>query len=162
MRRITDWFRFGLRRTTESPGLADDRGGTLLEFAFASTMFLMTVFGTFELGLAVWRYNMISNLAQEGARWAAVRGEDSDFPASAADVTTFINTRANNVPITSVTVTSASSGSGPCTATAVNPSALSAGQAFCVTVRSSYLPLTGFIRTGNLSLTSTAKMVIQR
>src|SRR5438093_611632 len=47
-------------------------GETLVEFALALTVFLMTVLGTMELGIGVFRYNMMSDLAQEGSRWAAV------------------------------------------------------------------------------------------
>ena len=52
-------------------------GQALVEFAVASIVFLMTIFGTLQFGLMVWHYNMISNLAQEGARWASVRGTTS-------------------------------------------------------------------------------------
>ena len=52
----------------------DDCGAQLVEFALASTIFFMTIFGVMGFGIAVWQFNMVADLAQEGARWAAVRG----------------------------------------------------------------------------------------
>jgi Flp pilus assembly protein TadG len=63
----------------------DNRGQSLVEFAFASIVFFMMLFGIVEFGIAVWRYNMVADLAQEGARWASVRGSDSDAPATAPE-----------------------------------------------------------------------------
>ena len=57
--------------------MGDDRGENLVEFALASTVFFMTLFGIIIFGIGVWRYNMVSDLAQEGARWASVHGSTS-------------------------------------------------------------------------------------
>ena len=63
-----------------------DCGQQLVEFALASTIFFTTIFGVLGFGLAVW-HNMVADLAQEGARWAAVRGATSKLPdAPATDV----------------------------------------------------------------------------
>ena len=62
--------------------MGDDRGANLVEFALASTIFFMTIFGVLGFGVAVWRYNMVADLAQEGARWAAVRGSSTAAPAT--------------------------------------------------------------------------------
>ena len=68
---------------TKRTGWLDDAvGQTLVEFALASVLFFITIFGTIEYGRGVWEYNMISDLAQEGARWASVHGSSSSSPAS--------------------------------------------------------------------------------
>ena len=130
-------------------GLRDERGGTLLEFAFAAIVFLMTIFGTLEFGIAVWRYNMVSDLAQEGARWASVHGINSLSPASAAEVQAFVQSRANGIQSLTVTTTPA-------------PSTLGGGQTVTVTVQTAYAPLTGLIPQTTKTLRSTAKMIMAR
>lgn len=91
-----------------------ERGQTLLEFAFASAVFFGTVLSIFLGGIQLWRFNTLSDLAQEGARWAAVRGKTSKFnPAKSDDpcgstdcgsisnLTTFVRGRS---PFSTVTV----------------------------------------------------------
>ena len=126
----------------------DEDGATLLEFAFASVIFFMTLFGTIEFGRAVWQYNMMSDLAQEGARWAAVHGSTSLSPASAAQVQTYVQSRS---PGFSVTVT-----------TTPAPSTLIAGQAFTVQVQSSFTPSVDLIPHSTMTLTGIANMTVQR
>jgi len=154
----------GLFRSRGVRPLADERGANLVEFAFASTVFLMTVFGTLEFGIAVWRYNIVSNLAQEGARWASVRGTNGTIQATQANVLNFVQTRANgiNVTVTTSTTTTSNNPSTACASASTNPGTLSAGDGICVTVSTSYAALTGFIPAGTIPLTSTAKMVMAR
>jgi Flp pilus assembly protein TadG len=128
--------------------MTDDRGQALVEFALASVVFFATIFGTLEFGLAIWRYNMVSNLAQEGARWASVHGMVSSSPASAADVQTFVRSRSPGVPVT--------------VATTPAPSAVGPGGTVSVEVQSSYPPLTGLIPQAALTLRSRATMVVSR
>jgi Flp pilus assembly protein TadG len=65
------------RSTRQRTGLRAERGEELVEFALGSTLLFMMIFLVIEGGIMVWRYNMLSNFAQEGARWAAVRGSKS-------------------------------------------------------------------------------------
>jgi len=65
------------RSARRRSGLRSQRGEELVEFALGSTLLFMMIFLVIEGGILVWRYNMLSNLAQEGARWAAVRGSKS-------------------------------------------------------------------------------------
>src|SRR5689334_18767810 len=89
------------RRASLRRRLRDELGQDLVEFALPSTMFFATVFGTTVFGLAVWQYNMMADLAQEGARYAVVHGKSSSSPASAADVEAYVQGRA--VGITGIT-----------------------------------------------------------
>jgi Flp pilus assembly protein TadG len=136
-------------RSTRAP-LADDRAQSLVEFALASTVFFMTIFGILELGLAVSRYNMVADLAQEGARWASVRGTHGTSHATEADVSAFVVARAGGMPITVTTTPS----SGPGT--------LVSGQTIQVNVTTAYSPLTAFIPAGTINIRSRAVMTISR
>lgn len=124
-------------------------GQSLVEFALASVLFFSVLFGIIQFGLAVWQYNTVSNLAQEGARWASVRGSSSSMPATAAQLQTFVQSRS---PGFSVTVT----------ATPADPSAALPGTAISVQVASSFSPATTLIPSATLSLGSTAQMIVSR
>jgi Flp pilus assembly protein TadG len=124
----------------------DARGQSLVEFALASFVFFATIFGTVEFGRGVWQYNMMSDLAQEGARWAAVHGTGSASPSNQSGVQSFVNSRS---PFT-VTVTTAPSTIG------------AAGSTVEVQVRSTFQPLTSLIPNSSISLMSMATMVVQR
>lgn len=128
--------------------MRDDRGQSLVEFALASVIFFMTLFGTIEFGRGIWQYNMVSDLAQEGARWAAVHGNKSASPASSADVQNFVRSRALGINV-NVTATPA-------------PSTLFSGSIVTVQVTSSFSPLTTIIPSATWTLQSTARMVVSR
>jgi len=129
--------------------LRDDRGQSLVEFALASVVFFITVFGTIEFGLAIYQYNMVADLAQEGARWAAVHGSTSASPATAAQLQTYVQGRS---PGFTVTVT----------ATPANPSAVGPGGIIAVQVASTFTPVTSLIPSATLNLQSTARMTVFR
>jgi len=141
--------------------LRSERGDTLVEFALTSFLFLMTFLGTIEFGLIVWQYNIVSDLAQEGARWAAVRGSKGLAPASTADVQTFVRARSPGW-LPTVTTFSADTTTKACTTTATAPSTMVAGDLLCVKVVQSFSPLTQVIPLATLNLTSTAQMTIAR
>jgi Flp pilus assembly protein TadG len=130
--------------------LRDDRGDALVEFAIASVLFFITIFGVIGFGLGVWRYNLVANLAQEGARWASVRGSSSSSPASAGDIQTFVTSRAIGMAVTVPT---------PPTS---NPSTLDAGDIVTVQVQTQFTPFTTIVPHTTLTLSSTAKMVMAR
>ena len=134
----------------------DKAGQVLVEFALASLVFFMTIFGTLEFGVAVWQYNMVSDLAQEGARWASVRGTTSSLPSSpaaASDVLTYLQGRSVGIlgaacPPSCVTTTPGTVGAP--------------GSTFSVTVTQDFAPLTALIPLTTLHLQSTAQMIVAR
>ena len=79
----------------------------------------MMVFGTIEFGLAIWNYNLVSDLAQEGARFASVHGRNSDSPADQATVAAFVESRSSAL-LTGLTITTP--GGSPDTLRAVRSS----------------------------------------
>jgi Flp pilus assembly protein TadG len=141
--------------------LACERGETLIEFSLALVVFLMTLLGTAEFGIAVWQYNMMSNLAQEGARWAAVHGMNGSSPASAAQVQSYVRGRSLGLNPT-VTTFLVNPTTKACTDTGTDPSALAGGSGICVRVRKTFNPLTRVIPLGALTLESTAQMIVLR
>ena len=131
--------------------LHGESGQAIVEFALASLVFFMTIFGILEFGVAIWQYNMVSNLAQEGARWASVRGSTTSIPSgpvSAADVQTFVQGRSVGITVT-VTTTPV-------------PSTLMPGQIVSVLVRTDFAPLTSLIPLTAMTLQSRASMVMAR
>ena len=127
-----------------------ESGQTLVEFALGALLFFTVLFGTVEFGLAVWRYNMVSNLAQEGARWALVRGSTSSIlRASNSDVQKYVQGRAPGMTVTVTTPLGA-------------PSALKPGEMVSVKVQMAVAPLTQLIPHGTLTFSSTASMVMAR
>ena len=50
------------------------RGAAMIEMAVVLSVFLMLILGTFDLGMATYRYNTISQAARQGARQAIVHG----------------------------------------------------------------------------------------
>jgi Flp pilus assembly protein TadG len=130
-----------------------ERGQALVEFALSAIVFLVLLFGILEFGLAVWRYNMLADLAQEGARWASVRGLNSGLAEKATyqDLQNFVTSRAIGIDVTVDTAL-----------TVPEPSTLSPGDAVTVAVYSSFTPVTGLFPQSTLTLRSTAKMIMSR
>ncbi len=106
----------------------------------------MTIFGTIIFGIGVWQYNMVSDLAQEGARWASVHGSTSGSPALQAGVQTYVQSRA---PFT-VTVTT--------TPTTVG----AAGSTVTVHVQHTFTPWISLLPHAPLNLASDARMIVSR
>jgi Flp pilus assembly protein TadG len=125
-----------------------ERGETLIEFALALALFLATIFGTMIFGIIVFRYNMLSDLAQEGARRASVCGFASGLRASGqCDVEAFVRSRALGIPLNSVTIT-------PNDLTTVL-----AGQAVTVEVSHTFNPMTRLIPVGTLTFSARSTMI---
>lgn len=51
---------------------SNERGGTLVEFAIAATVFLTCMFAVIEFGRALWVHNALSDAARRGARYAVI------------------------------------------------------------------------------------------
>jgi Flp pilus assembly protein TadG len=127
---------------------ANQTGQALIEFAIASWLMFLIIFGIAGFGIAVWRYNLASNLAQEGARWAAVHGSGSTSPADNAALQAFVASRALGMTVVA-------------TATPV-PSSVTKGATISVNVSTTFRPFTALFPSANLTLQSTAKMIMAR
>lgn len=129
----------------------DDCGAQLVEFALASTIFFMTIFGVMGFGIAVWQYNMVADLAQEGARWAAVRGSTTPAPATDPSVSTYVLGRAPGMTAVNLMVT-----------TTWPDGNKAPGKKVQVVVTKTFTPIVPFIPRRALTMASTAQMVIAR
>jgi len=125
-----------------------DRGDSLVEFAMVSVLFFMFVFGVTEFGRGIWIYNTVSNLAREGARYAAVRGANAAATATVTDVDGYVQARAY--------------GMSPAVATTWNPTTKDVGSVVTVTVSKNFTPLTTLIPHAQLTIRSSAQMIIIR
>jgi Flp pilus assembly protein TadG len=106
--------------------VCDEDGATLVEFALAATIFFTLIFGIIEFCLVIYASNSVAIAAQQGTRYAMVRGSDwtsscasvssYDCQATAADVQNYIlgqaggpNLEASNITVTWLTTTAAGS-----------------------------------------------------
>ena len=67
-----------LRRLARGrPGAACARGQAIVEFALASTVFFLIIFGTIDFGRVIFTYSMLHNAVREGARVGKVKCTDT-------------------------------------------------------------------------------------
>jgi Flp pilus assembly protein TadG len=64
-----------------------ERGDSLVELGIAMSLLMMLVFGVIDCSRALYTYHFVSCAAQQGARYAIVRGED--WPLSCATATSY-------------------------------------------------------------------------
>lgn len=138
-----------MERGTCRARLRRERGESLIEFAFASVIFLTMILGALEFGIAVWNYNLVSNLAQEGARYAAVHGQNSGSPVDTAAVSAFVQARAVGLSVTTTTPSGA-------------PNSLLPGSTVAVSVSHTLSIGGGLIPYWNFPIASTAQMTVAR
>jgi Flp pilus assembly protein TadG len=127
------------------------RGETLIEFALTLAVFLMTILGMAEFGVLIFRYNMLSNLAQEGARRASVCGKNSSLSTSDCDINSFVQTRSLGINTTVSVTWSAGSASSS------NP-----GDTVTVLVQHPFGVMTNIVPLAAGTMSSSAQMVVSR
>jgi Flp pilus assembly protein TadG len=88
----------------------DELGSSIVEFAMASTILFMLIFGVMAICLALYSYNVVSEAAREATRYAIVRGSacTKTLPckATSGQIETYIqNLGFPGIPPTSLSVT---------------------------------------------------------
>ncbi len=73
--------------------VCDEHAAELVEFAFAAAIFFTLIFGIVEFCLVMYAGNFAAYAAQQGARYAMVRG--SDWTAKTCATTTTFDCQAN-------------------------------------------------------------------
>ncbi len=126
------------------------RGGVMIETALSLMVFLLVTFGTMEFAMAVQANNFCSWAARDAARWASVRGSNSNNPATSTNISNYVKGMAVGMDSSKFTVTTTFSPDN-------NP-----GSSVRVNVRYTVLPLTYFVMTKNLTVGSTAELRIVR
>jgi Flp pilus assembly protein TadG len=167
----------GARRTlagwwTKS-GWAGECGSEILEFAFCANLYMLFCVGFLELCLALFSLHCVGEASRQAARWASVRGTASSVtsggnttcvnpnistcPAAASDVQTYAQSQPGMASSTAVTVNWCNSdGTTGCTTDSSN-----AQPGHIVKVKVTYtFAKIPYIRSGGLTLTSTAEKVI--
>ena len=66
--------------------LRSQRGGAAVEFAVILPVFLLFALATVDFGRAFWTKNALANVAREATRYASVRSQKSQDPATETKV----------------------------------------------------------------------------
>ena len=131
------------------------RGATLVEAALVTVALLSLLLGTLDLGIAVLRYNMLSEAARTGARLAIVHGSD------ATEMTTWDKGRAETEIKTALAPLLAGSGASDFTVTVTYDAGVTPGRPVTVTVQHNWVPIVSFLfGTTAVPLTANSKMII--
>src|SRR5947207_14016036 len=72
-------------RVVRSPRLRREQGETLVEFALATILIFSAILGEVDVGRMLFAYNVVSRVARQGVRYAAVRGYTAGANAATAD-----------------------------------------------------------------------------
>jgi len=129
--------------------LSDDRGATLIEFAVTSLLFMTIVFGTIEFSRMIMDYNIVSNAAREGVRYASVRGAGSGRAATASDIQNYVAGRSSGLL-------------APGNVTVAWPVNNQTGSDVQVQASYAFAPIVALLPSGTISLSSTTRMTIVR
>lgn len=118
-----------------------NRGQAMIEFAMVLPLLILIIMGVFDLGRAIYGYNVISNSAREGARYGIVHAHQ---------------TGPNDLDTTGIRSTAISKAIGvdPADITSVTSTCSSTcefGNTLSVTVNYTFHPLTLYFFTLNLS-----------
>ncbi len=139
-------MRHFLRRRIRTFG-RDERGAELIEFGLISILVLTLMFGIMEFGRGIWIYGTVAHLAREGARWSLVRGSESPRTTTPTEVETYVNSIAAGMTGLTVTTTWDDASKDP-------------GTVVQVRVDKPFTPAVPFGGLGNVTLSSTSRMVI--
>ena len=93
-----------------------EAGSALVEFALATIVMLVVLFGIIDMGRAAFAYDWVSNTARMATRYMMVRGTDCSILLSGcnvgppqggyeADVRAYVNSQAIGIDTSKVTVT---------------------------------------------------------
>jgi Flp pilus assembly protein TadG len=148
-------------------GLSDERGDTIVEFATGALILFTVLFGIMAMALALYSYNVVSELAREGTRYAIVRGAKCHFtsacPASNTDIQTYLqNVGFPGINPNSVTTVTSWSAYPVGTLCAPSLSCNNPGNQVKVTVSYQFPLVIPFVPSRTLSMSSTAEMVISQ
>jgi Flp pilus assembly protein TadG len=134
---------------TRQKKLSGERGTTTVEFAIATTVFFLLVFGGIQFSRAVWQYNVVANASKAAARWAAVRGSSNGQTAATSDqVHDYILTQMYGyAELDTVTW---------------NPTTKAQGSVINVMVRSSFTPSIPLFSNYTLTLRSVSQNIVVR
>ena len=129
--------------------LRDTRGVAAVEFAFAFPILILLLVGTLDIGRALWYTSTLDHAAREGARYASLRGAESLYPASDAEIQAFVRKRAIGINSSNLTVS-----------VAWAPNSYSGGYVTIQVAQPFGFLLTGFLDLSPLNLTGESTMTV--
>lgn len=135
----------------------------MVEFTIAATLLLFVLLAVMEFGQAMYVYNLVTNDARLGARYAMVRGSQctfSDCPATQTTIQNYVRSVSSNINTNNLTVTAtwATVPADGC----VNAGPPANGPGCLVTVTAKYPFQTFGSVPLNINISSTSKMYISR
>lgn len=161
--------------------MKDVRGAATVEFALVSVVFFLVLFGIIEGGRLIYDYNRVSFAARDGARWAAVHGSASDHPKTKGDIQIYVNERSLGLVPPADPANSSDEGiivktimpinysiNDNCADDDVNsnwtewPENNNPDNLVCVSASAIFSPIVGLVPFGQITLRSTATMLIHR
>jgi len=180
MIRLNDLYR-GLRKAV-ADAVRNDAGSAIIEMGLSSALLLASIFGIFQVTMACYTYNCVSEAARESARWGIVRGTKCSTytpgldhcPASATDIQNHAKTSAainwsNCTSCVQTTYLKASTVTDSQTfltkttwATCGGGCAADPGNLEVVVVSYPYTYSIPFVKQFTVNLTSTADMVVSQ
>jgi Flp pilus assembly protein TadG len=141
------------------------KGSAMVELALCLMGFLLLTIGSMEFGWGIYAYNFCAYAAQDGARWASVRGSGSTSPASVTDIQAYVQSEA--VGLTTSLITTTPTWSAPPTTGNPTPTQYTTptgyntpGNVVTVTVYYTIVPLAGLAIKQNILVSSTAQFYI--
>ncbi len=137
-----------MRKVCRRQPRGDQTGQSLVEFALVGMTFFIIIFGVFDLGRAVYQYNLLSSSAREGARVAVLQSNtDADVIDRA------VQSSAGMLTSGDVTI----SGSRTCSAVPCPSVTVTVSHVF-----SPVTPLIGTLIGGSITMTASSTMVVER
>ena len=164
-------------RTRSKRLFREDRGESLVEFAIAVSVLLMALFGIMDFARCMYTYHFVSYAAQQGARYAMVRGADWTTACASASSYDCSISSSNESPVetyvqdlatpgitgSSITVTpswpaeNVDGSATPCTSP---NSANSKGCLVKVVVSYPFKFILPFLPKGSMTMTATSEQII--
>lgn len=145
-----------------------ERGSSLAETAVVAVVLLATIFGIIDFGRALYTYSFVTNIAREGAHWAAVRGSQSctnsnntlsDCNASATQIQSYVQSLSEGATSSSkMTVTP----TWPNCTAAANGAANAPGCAVAVNVKYTFNFMMPFMPTLAIPMSTTSQIAISQ
>ena len=88
-----------------------EEGSALVEFAVITLVLLTLLLGIIDVGRALYAYDYVSYAARQATRFAIVRGStcsglSGGCPAGPSDIQTYVQTNADGIDTSTLTVTS--------------------------------------------------------
>jgi TadE-like protein len=145
-------------------GLRSERGTSTIEFALGAALLFMSVCGIMAMAFALYTFNILSEAAREGARYAIVRGADCHFatacPAASGDIQSYVQHLGfpGSSNMVATPAWSAYPAGGACKHAGCN----GPGDQVAVTVTYQFPVVIPFVPHRTLSMSNTAAMVISQ